>query len=87
MKAKIQIKDVFKITGRGVVMACEILEGTISNGDKIIVGDNEYTIKGVEGFCSIPPTTNVGLIIKSEMDIDELKTELLKYKETEAAIK
>lgn len=90
MKAKVKIDEVFKITGRGVVASCKILEGKISCGDSIVLGENEHTIIGVEGFSGNfgnKPNYNVGLILKSIDDIDEFKKEVLKYKDTEAVIK
>jgi len=78
--AKFLIADTFKITGRGLVFAGCITEGSIFSGDII-----EFTafnlirhrkIIGVEGVRSIQPTKiNAGLLIKceNESEIDELR--------------
>lgn len=77
--AKYSIADTFKITGRGIVFAGYISEGTISVDDTI-----EFTafgtlrqrrIRGVEGIRkSQPEQVNTGLLIecKSPHEIDEL---------------
>ncbi|MGZ4034171.1 MAG: hypothetical protein ACXVP4_04850, partial [Bacteroidia bacterium] len=78
--AKYLIADTFKITGRGIVFAGYITEGTVSIGDTI-----EFTVLstlfqrriiGVEGITkSQPDKVNTGLLIKCDCDseIDELR--------------
>lgn len=80
LMAKFEIQTTFRITGRGLVLAGFITEGTISVGEYI-----EFTafeklrrcrILGVEGLTvSQPSQVNLGLIIRCENDteIDELR--------------
>lgn len=78
--AKYQIANTFKITGRGIVFAGFILDGTISIGNYIefSVFDKVFKrkITGVEGITSSQPTkVNTGLLIQctDEKEIDELR--------------
>ena len=78
--AKYSIADTFKITGRGLLFAGYIIEGTISIGDTI-----EFTafgtlrqrrIIGIEGIRkSQPDRVNTGLLIECNNlhEIDELR--------------
>lgn len=80
LTAKYAIKATFRITGRGLVLAGFITEGTISISEYI-----EFTafdklrsrrIIGVEGLTVAQPSpVNTGLLIKCEDDaeIDELR--------------
>jgi translation elongation factor EF-Tu-like GTPase len=79
MTAKYRIKDTFKITGRGLVLAGYIEVGEISVGDYIEFTTFDKKIKrkiiGVEGFRKAnPDQTNTGLLIQceDEREIDEL---------------
>ncbi len=78
--AKYQISDTFKITGRGIVFAGFILDGTISIGNDIefLVYDKVFKrkITGIEGITKSQPTNvNTGLLIQctDEKEIDELR--------------
>ena len=83
--AKYQIADTFKITGRGLVFAGQILEGQISHGDFIeFPFKNELRrrkIIGIEGMTTAhPEKVNTGLLIKCESpdEIDEIRNSPLK---------
>jgi translation elongation factor EF-Tu-like GTPase len=89
MKAKFEITDVFKLTGRGFVLSGNILEGSISAGDNITFDNKTRTIKGVEMFYKPTPigqtgkqSNLVGLIISKEKTSmnEDTKEELLKSK-------
>jgi len=82
MKARIKIVDVFTITGRGNVIVSTILEGSISKGDMIIIGDKTRVIQGVEMFSGSTLITDVGLLIGNL----DTKESLLKFKDTEVEI-
>ena len=77
--ATFNITDVFKITGRGVTLVGEILEGTISIGDDItfMVDDEIITKKivNIGNLRTIPQTYNVGLIIgfENESEVEQIK--------------
>jgi translation elongation factor EF-Tu-like GTPase len=80
MTTKYRIKDTFKITGRGLVLAGYIEEGVVSVGDYIefTVFDKKIKrkITGVEGIRKAnPDKTNTGLLIEceNENEIDELR--------------
>ena len=67
--AKYQIADTFKITGRGLVFAGQIIDGQISLGDYIdFPFKNELRrrkITGIEGMTTAhPEKVNTGLLIK-----------------------
>ncbi|WP_018344764.1 hypothetical protein [Cytophaga aurantiaca] len=79
MTAKYIIKNIFRITGRGLVLAGYIEEGEVFIGDYIEFSIFEKTIKrkilGVEGIRKAnADNTNTGLLIEchSEKEIDEL---------------
>lgn len=83
MTAKYTIKDTFKITGRGLVLAGHIDEGegTIYVGDYIefnaLDKRRKRKITGIEGIRKAnPDNTNTGLLIKceDEIEIDKLRT-------------
>ena len=81
MTAKYIIKDTFKITGRGLVLAGHIDEGTIYIGDYIEFNAfdkrRKRKITGIEGIRKAnPDKTNTGLLIAcvDESEIDELRT-------------
>lgn len=69
MKAKFQINDIFTVTGRGIVLSGNIVDGNISKGDLVKIGDELFPIIGVEGFSNAggfkPMNPNVGLLIKT----------------------
>lgn len=79
MIAKYRIKDIFKITGRGLVLAGYIEDGEVSVGDYI-----EFTafgkiikrrISGIEGIRKVNfEKTNTGIFIEcnNENEINEL---------------
>lgn len=79
-KGRYIINDTFKITGRGLVLAGFIDEGSVSVGDYIefiaFERPRQRRITGVEGITfSTPNPTNTGLLIKceDENEIDELR--------------
>jgi translation elongation factor EF-Tu-like GTPase len=79
--AKYTIKDTFKITGRGLVLAGHIDEGVIYIGDFIefnaLDKKRKRKITGIEGIRKAnPDKANTGLLIKceDENEIDELRT-------------
>lgn len=82
MKAKVKILDAFKITGRGVVAACEITEGSVNRGDVAVFGENEYEILSVEMGRGV----GLGLILKAD-DFDGIKAEVKTYINEEITIK
>lgn len=63
--------DVFHITGRGVVVTGPVLEGTISPGDEIVLGDTVYYVTGVESYWQpVKVGDNVGLLLRgAEKDV------------------
>ncbi len=80
MTAKYVIKDTFKITGRGLVLAGYIEDGVIHLGDYIefsAFGKNRRRkIIGIEGFSEANKNkTNTGLLIecRDDIEIDELR--------------
>jgi len=80
MTAKFIIKETFKITGRGFVLAGSIDAGEISVGDFIVFNAFNKKVKrkiiGVNGIRnSNPDQTNTGLLIQceNESEIDELR--------------
>lgn len=81
-KAKVKIEDVFTITGRGNVLTGFIIDGEISLGDSILLGEKLRKIKGIERVRTMVPNSNCGLLIGSE----DSKEELLKYKGMELII-
>lgn len=44
LKAKCQIEDTFKVTGRGVVFTARILEGIVNLADLIYSHENEHKL-------------------------------------------
>ena len=80
MTAKYRITDIFKITGRGLVLAGYIEEGVVHIGDHIEFTVFEKTIKrkisGVEDFRKTNvDKTNTGLLIEciNVKEIDALR--------------
>lgn len=78
--AKFKIADTFKITGRGLVFAGEIIEGEINHGDMIefiFSGQTKLRkIKGIELIRRVDGNVNtIGLLIActDQNEIDELK--------------
>lgn len=73
------INDIFRITGRGIVLAGNISEGLVSIGDfiKFKINNEELTRKivGIEGIRSQKKENNCGLIIETtdESEIEELR--------------
>jgi hypothetical protein len=85
IKAIVRIDEVFKITGRGVVASCKIIEGKVSVGDHVVLGVDEFMVTGVEMFCG---GNNVGLILRSgDGDMDKFKQEVLKFKNKQVNVK
>ena len=78
-KATFRIEDCFRITGRGIAFAGEILTGEIQIGDSITFKLNSQAITrritGVEGIRSSRESVNVGLVIESmnENELEEFK--------------
>jgi len=77
--AKFKIENIFKITGRGIVFAGVITEGSISIGNVIeFVVFNKLKIRKIIGIEDIrhsqPDIVNIGLIVKieDEIEIEEL---------------
>ena len=77
LKAVYNIKDTFKITGRGLILAGTIVEGTFNTGDFISFSSGDQLklrkITGIEMSNSIE--RNVGILIRceNEEEIDELR--------------
>lgn len=78
--AKYKIADTFKITGRGLVFAGEVVEGEINYGDMIefvFLGQTKRRkIKGIEMTSRVDRNVNsIGLLIActDQNEIDELK--------------
>jgi len=78
-KAKYQIEDTFKVTGRGAVFAGTIIEGAIGLNDLIEFDFRDDMLKrriiGIESIRSIPEKKNIGILIecKDEAEINELR--------------
>ena len=66
--AKFKAVGTFTITGRGLVLAGEILEGFVKVGMKVRIPSysQDLTINGVEFICGQNPNCNVGLLFKSQ---------------------
>lgn len=80
LKAVYNIKDTFKITGRGLVFAGTIVEGIFNTGDYIAFSADKQLkirkIKAIELVHSIQRNpSNAGLMIQceNEAEIDELR--------------
>jgi len=83
MTAKYRIKDIFRITGRGLVLAGYIEDGEVSVGDYIEFNVFEKTIKkrisGVEGIRKANfEKTNTGIFI--ECNNENVINELVQWK-------
>lgn len=80
MTAKYTIKDLFHITGRGIVLAGHIEEGTILTGDFIeftaLGKKRKRKITGVNYIRKPNDKDKVGLLIKcaDDKEIDDLRT-------------
>jgi translation elongation factor EF-Tu-like GTPase len=81
MTAKYRIKDTFKITGRGLVLAGYIEEGIVLTGSYIEFSafdiKRKRKIIGVEGVRQAnPDKANTGLLIEcvDKNEIDELRS-------------
>ena len=79
MIAKYRIKEIFKITGRGLVLAGYIEDGEVSVGDYIEFAVYGKIIKrrisGIEGIRKVnSEKTNTGIFIEcnNENEINEL---------------
>ncbi len=79
LKAKYQIDNTFKVTGRGVVFAGIIIEGAIRPNDLIEFEFRGEILKrkitGVESIRPISEKTSTSILIecKDEVEIDELR--------------
>jgi selenocysteine-specific translation elongation factor len=81
LKAKYLIEDTFKITGRGIVLAGSVVEGTIHLGDYIeFEAFNKKWRRKIIGIdddirYASPNRRKTGLLVKCEDDkeIDELR--------------
>ena len=63
-KPKFKVIDTFKITNRGIVICGDIIEGKISVGDSLKIGNRLYEITGVEMIDKISERiAHVGLVI------------------------
>ena len=67
MPAKFKVEATFAIAGRGLIVAGEILEGTLEIGSRTRVPSwpNELTINGVEFVKRIDKPSNVGILLRS----------------------
>ena len=76
--AKFKAAGTFAVTGRGLVLAGEIVDGFVKVGMKVRVPSysRDLTISGVEFICSQNPHCNVGLLFSSYD-----KQELIRWKE------
>lgn len=62
---RMDVVDVFWITGRGAVITGTILEDTIKPGEEIVFGDTVYTVTGVESFAGrVKVGDNIGLLLR-----------------------
>ena len=71
--AEFKLEDKFRITGRGLVLAGQIISGTISAGNSVCIkyGDDLIAakIRGVEIGDRIRPRTHfIGLLMEPEND-------------------
>lgn len=67
---RMRISDVFKITGRGIVIATrQTRYGAVKAGDTIeINGDEEYVVSAVETFNNtFGPSKNIGILIRGDL--------------------
>ncbi|TSD63025.1 hypothetical protein FFF34_018935 [Inquilinus sp. KBS0705] len=71
--AKFKIEDVFIITGRGKVLAGNMLEGSVNAGNYLTLLINAedvlYKIEGIEAISTVEKY-NTGLLIKAENNPD-----------------
>ena len=80
MTAKYIIKEVFQITGRGIVLAGHMEEGTVLTGDFIeftaLRRKRKRQITGVNYIRKPNEKDKVGLLIKcaDDKEIDDLRT-------------
>lgn len=78
MDTSFEIKDVFYITGRGVVVTGICLTGEINMGDVLYLdGKKRVTITGIERFVRelgkpVRPKDNVGLLLREIKSTDEI---------------
>ncbi|MFC0518545.1 hypothetical protein ACFFGT_30300 [Mucilaginibacter angelicae] len=68
--AKFQLQDWFNITGRGLVIAGQIIEGGITAGDYVCINDKTIKIKSVEIGDKRPNEFFIGLILEIKDQID-----------------
>ncbi|MBC7864191.1 MAG: hypothetical protein IAF38_14535 [Bacteroidia bacterium] len=70
--ARFQIEDIFKITGRGIVLAGKIIEGEINTGDIIELKINgeikTRQICGLEMFGRTMDTSKFAVLIRTESE-------------------
>jgi translation elongation factor EF-Tu-like GTPase len=82
----------FKITGRGFVIAGDIIEGTISSGDWILTSEieplNGKVIKSVEFVGNLRTgTAKIGLMIPWQSDAELEKLQGLDLQQKQIEIK
>ena len=75
--AKFKIGDIFRITGRGIVIAGKIEEGSFQSGDFIELNINgeikNRLIAGIDGFSRRPENEIIGILIRCENEAEELE--------------
>lgn len=75
-----EVKDAFRITGRGIVVTGTCLSGEINLGDILHTDDEEelqVTITGIERFVReigkpVKPGDSAGLLLREVKTIDEI---------------
>ncbi len=76
MKPQFKIIDTFKITNRGYVICGDIIDGIISIGDKLKLGNEFHEIIGVEMIDNVREgIAFIGLLIPvfDDLKIDKIK--------------
>ena len=53
--ARAVLRDVFRLSGRGIVLAVDGLEGSFRIGDTVRIGALETTVTGIEMINPAPP--------------------------------
>jgi len=68
------LQDWFNITGRGLVIAGQIIEGQINPGDYICLDETIIKIKSVEIGDKTPNSFFIGLILDTDIQSDMLSS-------------
>lgn len=59
-----RVNATFSITGRGLVLAGELLSGTVSVGDEFELDERWFRLSGVEMIRKVSePTDEIGLVV------------------------